>query len=240
VEPETFSPDGDGFEDTTVFTVRLWSSCPYDEGALTIWDQQGQELVYWSFSGHGEWDEEWNGLDDLGDPLPNGDYQWGYDGSTWDGAGYEWWYHYEGVVTIMCLGPIALDLEMESHAFAPGDVCSLILNLENSGAARPGDLYVLLSAGGGYWSYPSWSPGPEGLDSLPLFLDDLAEESLLIVPGFTVPEVSSPLFCRFYAAIFEPDTLDGEHLISNVSTWNFSIGRLAPPGEQPPTARTWR
>ena len=118
--------------------------------------------------------------------------------------------------------PIEITLWMPATTFAEGDPCLLDLQIENLGAPRPADLYVLLDVFGAYWCYPSWQPLDAGIDYQTITVPG-GSSTLTLIPDFTMPAVSSigPLY--FYAAMFEPGTLSLDTLVSNGAVWGFSL-----------------
>jgi len=111
---------------------------------------------------------------------------------------------------------------MPGTTFGEGDPCALDLDCVNPGAERPADLYVLLDVLGEFWSYPSWQPLDAGLDHQALTIPS-GSSSRSLIPEFTMPAVGplEPLY--FYAALFEPDTLSLETMVSNAAAWQFSL-----------------
>jgi hypothetical protein len=112
---------------------------------------------------------------------------------------------------------------MPAEKFTDGDPCRLDLLVSNPGTATEVDLYLLLDVFGRFFAYPSWQEITSGLDWERMELPAGMEDTLSIIPEFTMPPVppAGPLF--FYAAMFEAGLLDLEHLASNGSVWAFSL-----------------
>ena len=106
---------------------------------------------------------------------------------------------------------------------AEGDDCYLNLLVQNPGTARTVDLYVLLEAYGEYFAYPSWTEVDDGIDFNRLEFPAGAEQTLRLVPPFTMPPVSPAGPFHFYAAMFERGFLDLDHLASNGAVWEFRL-----------------
>ena len=115
---------------------------------------------------------------------------------------------------------IEIELVMPDHSFGEGDTCSLELAVYNPGATRLVDLYVLLDFLGDYWSYPSWQPISIGLDYAAVTVPS-GESTLVLIPGFVLPDVSPAGPFYFYAAMFELGTLSPDTLASNGAVREF-------------------
>jgi hypothetical protein len=118
---------------------------------------------------------------------------------------------------------IQIGLFMPAETFGTGDTCWLNLSIDNPGAAQEVDLYVLLDVYSNYWCYPSWAPLTAGLDWSPMTVTEGMSDVLELIPQFTMPQVSpaGPLY--FYAAMFERDHLDLEHLVSTGAVATFYL-----------------
>jgi hypothetical protein len=112
---------------------------------------------------------------------------------------------------------------MPGHRFGEGDACSLSLLVSNPGTEQAVDLYLLLDVYGSYWSYPSWQPLASGPDWESRVVDSGADDSWPLISEFIMPQVSpsGPLF--FYAAMFRPQELSLDALVSNGAIWEFSL-----------------
>jgi hypothetical protein len=117
---------------------------------------------------------------------------------------------------------IIIELQMPASHFASGDLCSLDLGMSYVGSPRPADLYVLLDIYGDFWSYPSWQHISLGLDYEEVDVPP-GTSSLNLIPEFTLPPVppAGPLY--FYAAMFEPETLSLDTLVSNGAVFEFHL-----------------
>ena len=96
------------------------------------------------------------------------------------------------------------------------------LAVANPGAPRDVDLYVLLDVWGRFFAYPSWGEVAGEVDHAEVYIRS-GDRTLTIIHPFTMPAVppSGPLcFC---AAMFEPEYLDLDHLISNGAVWEFEL-----------------
>ncbi|MBN2055569.1 hypothetical protein JW905_11640 [bacterium] len=124
------------------------------------------------------------------------------------------WHAYQG---------ISITLEMPSHSISDGDQCWLNLDFSNSGDTSQVDLYVLLDVFGSYFAYPSWNAIDLGLDHGDLFIPGAYQDTIEVLDPFTMPPVDpvGPLF--FHAAMFEDGELTIDTMISNLSTWEFSL-----------------
>ncbi len=82
VSPNPFSPDGDGFQDTTLFTMYGNAEPPEDmieNISLSILSADQELLRRWTYAGQYEYFSEtqrWDGTDDMGAQLAAGEYFW--------------------------------------------------------------------------------------------------------------------------------------------------------------------
>ncbi len=118
---------------------------------------------------------------------------------------------------------LVFDLDMGAYSFAGGDTCYLDLDTVNSGTALSADLYVILEVYGMYWFYPSWSSLDQGIDYEPRDFPFDEPETLVIIPVFTMPDVSSAGPFHFFAAAFLPDTLSVDTMVSNLASVEFYL-----------------
>ncbi|HPQ39933.1 MAG TPA: endo alpha-1,4 polygalactosaminidase [bacterium] len=118
--------------------------------------------------------------------------------------------------------PITIALDMGGKSFGTGDVCRLDLIMTQSGAAKAVDLYVLLEVYGMYFSYPSWTEITHGLGGCEITVPT-GTSSRAIIPSFAMPPVSpaGPLY--FYGLMFDPGTLDVDHMASNCAVAEFYL-----------------
>ena len=112
---------------------------------------------------------------------------------------------------------------MPGHEFGEGDLCRLDLALENAGAARLADLYVLLDVFGTYYAYPSWAEIGGGLDYRTLPISAGEHSTISLIAEFTIPAAPPCGPLHFYAALFDCGCLDLDHLVSNIDSWQFAL-----------------
>ncbi|HPQ38896.1 MAG TPA: hypothetical protein PLV45_00855 [bacterium] len=102
-----------------------------------------------------------------------------------------------------------------------GDYMAGYLRVENFGAARNTDIYILLEVYGLYYFGPAWT---QSVNHYIMFMDDFDMQWIEYLPEFRLPDplpAGGPFY--FYAAAFEPDTLEASTLISNVAVSAFSF-----------------
>jgi hypothetical protein len=113
---------------------------------------------------------------------------------------------------------------MPGSTFGSGDTCWLSAHYQNPGAAQTVDFYCLLDVLGSFWAYPSWqSINESGLDFVTWEIPAGADTAQMLIPEFTMPEVSPAGPFYFYAAMFETGYLDLDHLASSGGMWEFSL-----------------
>ena len=118
---------------------------------------------------------------------------------------------------------LEIELTMPKKSFSGGDDCWLKLLMINPGSQRTADLYVLLSVLDEYWSYPSWISLTDGIDSETVTVVFGSNEPKELIAPFEMPTVSPFGPIQFYAAMFEPDTISVDTLISNVPVFAFYL-----------------
>jgi hypothetical protein len=93
---------------------------------------------------------------------------------------------------------------LNSTRFGPGDLLALSVELSNSEAGYPADLFIILDLQGALWFWPSWTDSPDWKE----FVMPGFDSAILEIMTFTWPELdASVVGAGFWAAVVSHGSL---------------------------------